>query len=45
MGTANRILGNKITGNKALKKIYPKKKNQEKSPESCENEVKPKTFS
>ena len=36
---------NKVSGNKALKKIYPLKKNQEKSPKSCENEFKSKAFS
>ena len=44
MGAANKVSGNKITGNKDQKKIYPKKK-QEESPKSCENEVKSKTFS
>ena len=45
MGAANKVSGNKITGNKVPKKIYPKKKKtQEKSPKSCENEVKFKTF-
>ena len=28
-----------------LRKIYPKKKKQEKNPKSCENEFKYKTFS
>jgi len=41
MGSANQVSGNKV-----LKKINPKKKkNQEKSPEFCEHEVKSKTFS
>ena len=39
MGAVNKVSGNEITGNKILRKIYPKKKNQEKSPKSCENEV------
>ena len=32
MGPTNKTTGNKITGIKILKKIYPKKKKQEKSP-------------
>ena len=45
MGAANKVSGNKITGIKVLKKICMKKKNQEKSHKSCENEVKSETFS
>ena len=43
MGAANEVSGNKITGIKVLKKINPKKKNQEIK--FWEKEVKSDTFS
>ena len=32
------VSGNKITGNKVVQKIYPKKKKREKSPKSWEKD-------